>query len=374
MPIPLKGDRAAHDVINYPELHAADLEAGAPLYHLPDADTDQLAIFDGAKWVGIDKSTVGGGGGGDLYFVLDGALVTGSSVVPPIKAARALTIASIVLYLAVPGSSGSTTIDVKKNGVSLFPTATKPTVAFGDADHSDERVPDTTAIAKGDILSLDVISAAQGAQRLAVAVVIASASGGSSSGGGGSGDMSKSVYDPNDDGSVAAADSVPWAGITGKPATFTPGPHDHDDRYYTETELQTSGQASVHWDNITNKPVLSGSTVSQVIFTAEGALTAGSGVLRIYNCTGSTKTITKVFLSVAVPPTGAPLVVDVRKNTASLFLIQANKPQIAVNAFTGQSTSMDTTAWADGEYLTMDIVSVGSVNSGSNLTVHIVYE
>lgn len=31
--------------------------------------------------------------------------------------------------------------------------------------------------------------------------------------------------------------------------------HTHDNRYYTETELQTPGSASVHWDNITNSPV-----------------------------------------------------------------------------------------------------------------------
>lgn len=30
-----------------------------------------------------------------------------------------------------------------------------------------------------------------------------------------------------------------------------------DTRYYTETNLQTSGQASVHWDNITNEPSFS---------------------------------------------------------------------------------------------------------------------
>jgi hypothetical protein len=30
--------------------------------------------------------------------------------------------------------------------------------------------------------------------------------------------------------------SVAWADITGKPATFTPSAHTHDDRYYTETE------------------------------------------------------------------------------------------------------------------------------------------
>lgn len=31
-------------------------------------------------------------------------------------------------------------------------------------------------------------------------------------------------------------------------------PHTHDDRYYTETQLGTSGQAAVHWDNLTDVP------------------------------------------------------------------------------------------------------------------------
>lgn len=30
--------------------------------------------------------------------------------------------------------------------------------------------------------------------------------------------------------------------------------HNHDSRYYTQTELSTSGQSSVHWNNITNEP------------------------------------------------------------------------------------------------------------------------
>ncbi|MDQ7029822.1 MAG: hypothetical protein Q9O62_08615 [Ardenticatenia bacterium] len=36
--------------------------------------------------------------------------------------------------------------------------------------------------------------------------------------------------------------------------TYAPVSHTHDDRYYTETELQTSGQAQVHWGNLTNVP------------------------------------------------------------------------------------------------------------------------
>lgn len=75
----------------------------------------------------------------------------------------------------------------------------------------------------------------------------------------GSGDMSKSVYDLDNDGVVDAAASIPWSGITGVPATFPSDPHNHDDRYFTETELSTSGAGgTVHWDNVTNKPALGG--------------------------------------------------------------------------------------------------------------------
>ena len=55
----------------------------------------------------------------------------------------------------------------------------------------------------------------------------------------GYGDMLKSVYDTNGDGVVDKAASVPWDGITGKPSTYTPATHIHDDRYYTEAEVDT---------------------------------------------------------------------------------------------------------------------------------------
>lgn len=35
------------------------------------------------------------------------------------------------------------------------------------------------------------------------------------------------------------ADAVPWSGVSGKPSTFTPSSHTHDDRYYTETEMNS---------------------------------------------------------------------------------------------------------------------------------------
>ena len=35
------------------------------------------------------------------------------------------------------------------------------------------------------------------------------------------------------------ASSVPWSGVTGKPSSYTPSTHTHDDRYYTESEMNT---------------------------------------------------------------------------------------------------------------------------------------
>lgn len=57
---------------------------------------------------------------------------------------------------------------------------------------------------------------------------------------GGSGDMVRAVYDPDHDGKVTScetADAAPWSGIAGKPDTFPPDAHVHDDRYFTEAEV-----------------------------------------------------------------------------------------------------------------------------------------
>lgn len=38
---------------------------------------------------------------------------------------------------------------------------------------------------------------------------------------------------------AANAEAVPWDGITGRPDTFAPSTHNHDERYYTESEMNT---------------------------------------------------------------------------------------------------------------------------------------
>lgn len=37
----------------------------------------------------------------------------------------------------------------------------------------------------------------------------------------------------------ATADSVPWSGVQNPPSTYTPSAHTHDDRYYTESEINS---------------------------------------------------------------------------------------------------------------------------------------
>jgi len=49
-----------------------------------------------------------------------------------------------------------------------------------------------------------------------------------------------------------------------------PSSADHDDRYYTETEMQTGGQSQLHWDNVTNKPALAAGAYDPVYCFVQG--------------------------------------------------------------------------------------------------------
>ena len=48
--------------------------------------------------------------------------------------------------------------------------------------------------------------------------------------------------------------------------------------YYTKTNMQTSGQASLHWDNLTNVPSLGEANTASNLGTGEGLFTTKSGI------------------------------------------------------------------------------------------------
>lgn len=63
----------------------------------------------------------------------------------------------------------------------------------------------------------------------------------------GSGDMTKSVYDTDDDGVVDEAESVPWSGVTDPPATYEPSAHEHVEADITD--LDHTDADAIH-DNV----------------------------------------------------------------------------------------------------------------------------
>jgi len=72
--------------------------------------------------------------------------------------------------------------------------------------------------------------------------------------------------------------TVDFAG-TGSAATVARSDHDHDARYYTESELQGDGAASVHWNNLTNRPAGLDDGDDDVL----GALSCANGQIAEWN-------------------------------------------------------------------------------------------
>ena len=66
------------------------------------------------------------------------------------------------------------------------------------------------------------------------------------------------------------ADAVPWSGVSGKPSTFTPSSHTHDDRYYTESEINSKLNGKANSSHSHSYLPLSGGTVSGRILRGAG--------------------------------------------------------------------------------------------------------
>lgn len=72
---------------------------------------------------------------------------------------------------------------------------------------------------------------------------------------------------------------------------------------------------------------------------------------------------------------GTVLTVDVNKNGTTIYTTQGNRPSIAISGVTNKSAAPDVQAWADGEYLTVDVDQIGStIAGGGPLTVTVVCE
>jgi len=104
-------------------------------------------------------------------------------------------------------------------------------------------------------------------------------------------------------------------------------------------------------------------------FSEPGALAVKTGSSKQY--VDRSLTIASIRASVGTPSAGAAVIVDVKKNGSTIFTTPANRPTIAIGAGTAVGIP-DVTSLVAGDYLTADIVQVGSTATGAYLTVQVV--
>lgn len=122
-----------------------------------------------------------------------------------------------------------------------------------------------------------------------------------------------------------------------------------------------------------NRPVTqAGVSPFCAAFGVSGTLVVGVGTVRFYF--NRAVTVTNVRVSVGTQPTGASVIVDVNKNGTTIFTTQGNRPTIAVSTNLDATSTPDVTAFAAGDYLTVDIDQVGSTIAGADLSVQVEYE
>jgi len=96
-----------------------------------------------------------------FVFTVVGVLSTGTSVTPALIVPSALTIVKAYAYVKTVNTGADLILDINKNDTSIWSAtpANRLTMTDGDADkYTTQTIFDTTTLAEGDILSLDIDS------------------------------------------------------------------------------------------------------------------------------------------------------------------------------------------------------------------------
>jgi hypothetical protein len=119
----------------------------------------------------------------------------------------------------------------------------------------------------------------------------------------------------------------------------------------------------------TRAPGVQQFTYQVQVFTVPGTLSVGTGKAKFY--IPGAITLGNVRASVGTAPTGADITIDVNKNGTTVFTTQTNRPKIYAGQTLVSTSTPNITEFAAGDYITVDIDSIGSLNPGSDLTVQI---
>ena len=119
-----------------------------------------------------------GGGLGNVLFSVEGTIETGTSSSQPYLVTEAFSASNVYLYGEYLGVTGSTVIDINKNGVSLF-TGTYPTLPYNSTGSWTSQIPFYNNFIKGDVLTFDIDQKARYARNI---IAVITPTGGSSGG------------------------------------------------------------------------------------------------------------------------------------------------------------------------------------------------
>jgi hypothetical protein len=128
------------------------------------------------------------------------------------------------------------------------------------------------------------------------------------------GDMLAATYDTNSNGKVDTAelaDAVPWAGVTGKPTSFTPSTHSHTISQVTSLQAALDAKAPLASPGLTGTPTAptaaSGTNTAQLATT--GFVAAAIGAL-IDAAPGALDTLNELAASLGDDPNFASTVTN----------------------------------------------------------------
>jgi len=125
--------------------------SGVPTRLAKGTDDQVLTL---ASWVPTWADATGGSwGGSDLFAIAWTIWATGTNVANTILINATKTISSVDMWFGTAGN-GTTTIDVNKNGTTIF--SANPSITTTDQYTIDWGTLSTTSLASGDLLTLDI--------------------------------------------------------------------------------------------------------------------------------------------------------------------------------------------------------------------------
>lgn len=104
------------------------------------------------------------------------------------------------------------------------------------------------------------------------------------------------------------------------------------------------------------------------VFSKTGTIAISTGTHRQYNDSGRTLTLLAARAALGTAPTGSAATFDVKKNGVTVL---TSPLSVAAAGNASSAVVPNVTTLADGDYLTVDVVSIGSTTAGSDLTVTI---